>query len=137
MYRTDRCRIVGHYARDLATLTAEQHATIEYGRTWYTVNGTVDALWYRRKHGYTPACLGPLRLWSHTRTEPVDVSSPRSVLTAGLDGRCGAKRTGRWDGHTYWGADEPVTMAAHLAILRPMLAAFPTVPDGYDRWWHF
>jgi hypothetical protein len=28
-------------------------------------------------------------------------------------------------------------MEQHLKILRPMLANYPALPDGYDGWWRF
>ncbi|WP_205326913.1 hypothetical protein [Glycomyces sp. YM15] len=139
MHRTDRFRIAGMYALDLATLTAEPHEHPAPYDTRYRhgLNGSVDAVWFRRKNGATRACKGTLRLWAHGLTAPVDTSDPLAVLTADLDGRGGGVCTGRWDGRAYWGAGEPEVMAAHLAVLKPMLAAYPAIPDGYDGWWHF
>lgn len=35
------------------------------------------------------------------------------------------------------GAQQPDVTEEHLALLRPMLANYPAVPDGYSGWWRF
>jgi hypothetical protein len=121
------------FAIDLATVTGEQH---ERGDL-ITFSGKADALWFRRQHGITRACIGSLMLWDHYLPEPLDLDDPTAVLTADLDGRYGGTCHGRWDGERYWGAQEPDVIEEHLAILRLMLAKYPALPPGHDGWWHF
>lgn len=92
----------------------------------------MTAVWFRRKQGVTAACIG--RLWDIQRPLPKDAAE---FLARHDDGRYGGDCEGRWDGTGYWGAETPETVAAHLAILRPMLADYPTIPTGYDGWWRF
>jgi hypothetical protein len=66
--------------------------------------------------------------------EPADA---HEFLTQHTDGRYGGDCEGRWDGERYWGAQEPAVIEQHLALLRPMLANYPNIPDGYDGWWRF
>lgn len=134
MQRDDRFLISRKaFAVDLSTLTGEQQ---ERDGRW-SFHGSVDAVWYRRKGGTTRACLGRLGLWAQYLPEPLDVTDPCAVLSADLDGRYGGDCHGRWDGELYWGAQKPETIDAHLQVLRPMLAAFPSMPDGYDGWWRY
>ncbi|MCX5209769.1 hypothetical protein OG689_10785 [Kitasatospora sp. NBC_00240] len=121
------------FALDLATITAEQSPQ---GDRWY-LSGHADAVWFRRKDGTTRACIGTLGLWRHHMTDQVDVTDVQAILAADLDSRYGGDCYGRWDGERYWGAQEPEVMARHLAVLRPMLDAYPTIPAGYDGWWRF
>ena len=117
------------YAVDLTSLRSD-----EDGFTY------IDAVWFRRKtRGYgsskqtvTVACIGNL----HTIQRPVPVDAVE-FLTRYTDGRYGGDCHGRWDGTGYWGAEEPDVVEQHLAILRPMLANYPALPDGYDGWWTF
>jgi hypothetical protein len=135
MIRSDRF-LISHkpYAVDLSTLKASQETN--HGR--HFLRGSVRAVWYRRQAGVTRACLGQLGLWAHYLPELVsDVADPMAVLSADLDGRYGGDCEGRWDGENYWGAQKPETIEQHLAVLRPMLANFPAIPDGYDGWWRF
>jgi hypothetical protein len=92
----------------------------------------VNAVWFRRRHGVTAACFGNL----HTIQTPAPTTA-REFLERYDDGRYGGHCEGRWDGERYWGAQEPELIAQHLESLRPMLDAFPNVPDGYDGWWRF
>lgn len=134
MIRSDRFLISQKpYAVDLSTLTATQ--TPRDGRI--ALRGDVHAVWYRRKNGVTRANLGTLQLWAHYLREPVDLSDPHAVLSADLDGRYGGDCHGRWDGARYWGAQEPRVQALHLAVLEPMLANYPKLPEGHDGWWRF
>jgi hypothetical protein len=134
MIRETRFRISRKpYAIDLntVTLTATEHD----GRYWLT--GTCQAVWYRRKAGITRACIGKLDLWAQWLSEEPDLSSPAAMLGNALDGGYGGDPAGRWDGTGYWGSEVPEVQGLHLAVLRPMLAEFPVIPDGYDGWWSF
>ncbi|MBB6172232.1 hypothetical protein HNR23_002292 [Nocardiopsis mwathae] len=134
MHRETRFLISrGLYAIDLATITGTQHPRGD--RIAFT--GQANAVWYRRQGGVTRACIGDLKLWSHYLPRLLDLDDPLDVLGADLDGRYGGDCHGRWDGQRYWGAQEPEVMERHLSVLRPMLDAFPTVPEGYDGWWTF
>jgi len=132
--RQDRF-LISHkpYAINLTTLTGRQGGGIDR----VTFAGTADAVWFRRQAGVTRACLGTLGLWSHQLSMPLDLDDPHAILSADLDGRYGGDCHGRWDGERYWGAQEPDVMEQHLKILRPMLANYPALPDGYDGWWRF
>jgi hypothetical protein len=101
------------------------------------LEGKADAVWFRRKNGTTRACLGTLRLWSHRLTEPLDLNDPRAVLSVRMDGTHGPLCLGRWDGERYWGAEHVNIVDQHLAVLIPMLKAYPSIPPGYDGWWRF
>lgn len=136
MIRSDRFLISQKpYAIDLSTVTGEQSQRGD--RDTFNFSGAANALWFRRKDGVTRACLGTLMLFGHFLPEPLDLSDPAAILAAKLDGRCGGTCHGRWDGDCYWGAENPETVAEHLAILRPMLANYPNLPTGYDGWWRF
>lgn len=120
--RRETNHVMSHrpYAVDLSGLrTAGTHARL-------------DAVWYRRRKGVTVACIG--HLWDHQRPAPQDAAE---FLDRHDDGRYGGSCEGRWDGERYWGAQEPDLIAVHLGLLRPMLADFPNVPEGYDGWWRF
>lgn len=121
------------FAIDLSTVTGDQH---ERGNR-YAFSGRANAVWYRRQNGVTRACVGTLMLFSHYLTEPLNLNDPQAILSADLDGRYGGDCHGRWDGTGYWGSEFPAVQEQHLAILRPMLANYPALPDGYDGWWTF
>lgn len=130
MIREDRFLISQRpYAVDLPSLRT---STNDYpdGRTSY--NCYLDAVWYRRRKGVTIACVGTL--WDIQDERPADAVE---FLARHDDGRYGGDCKGRWDGERYWGAQEPDVIERHLALLRPMLAASPAIPDGYDGWWRF
>jgi hypothetical protein len=93
---------------------------------------TIEAVWFRRKSGVTAACVGILR----TLLRPAPVTAVE-FLERHDDGRHGGDCEGRWDGERYWGAQAPALIDNHLALLRPMLANYPEIPDGYDGWWTF
>ncbi len=114
------------YAVDLASLDVQ--SSFPRGR-WV---GSIPAAWFRRKGGVTVACVGSL--WDFQGDEPADAAA---FLAAHTDGRYGGTCYGRWDGTRYWGAQEPATIEAHLALLRPMLDNYPDVPAGFDGWWTF
>jgi hypothetical protein len=134
MIRDDRFLISRKgFAVDLATLSGDQHARGDL----IAFSGSINAVWFRRQAGVTRACLGTLKLWSHYLPDRLDVDDPHAVLSADLDGRYGGDCEGRWDGENYWGAQKPDTIAEHLELLRPMLANYPALPDGYDGWWRF
>ncbi|MER5694928.1 hypothetical protein ACWDBO_31460 [Streptomyces mirabilis] len=134
MIREDRFLISRKpFAIDLATVTGSQH---ERGDS-IAFSGSANALWFRRRKGVTVACIGSLMLWDHYLPGRLDLADPHAVLSADLDGRYGGDCHGRWDGTGYWGAEDLDIQAQHLAILRPMLANYPSLPDGYDGWWTF
>lgn len=94
---------------------------------------TLDAAWFRRRKGVTVACIG--HLWDIQRPAPVDAAQ---FLKQHDDGRYGGECRSRWDGHRFWSAEQdPDVHAADLALLKPMLDAYPACPDGYDGWWTF
>ena len=121
------------FAVDLDTVTGSQPPRGDR----HAFSGTANALWFRRQNGVTRACLGTLKLWSHYLPEPLDLDDPHAILSADLDGRYGGDTHGRWDGESYWGNVTLEQQEKHLAILRPMLANYPALPDGYDGWWTF
>lgn len=132
MIREDRF-VLSHrpYAVDLSSLSGSRTDTPN-GRNPYSFSGRIDAVWFRRKNGVTAACIGSL--WDLQHPEPTGAAQ---FLSQHTDGRYGGDCFGRWDGERYWGAQEPEVMEQHLAVLRPMLDAYPAVPDGYDGWWTF
>lgn len=68
------------------------------------------------------------------RPYAVDLTSLRGGMETRHDGgHC----DGRWDGKSYWGDVTLDEQAKHLAVLQPMLAAYPEIPVGYDGWWRF
>lgn len=121
------------YAIDLSTVTLK--ATERDGIYW--LSGSCRAVWYRRKAGVTRACMGELRLWAQWLREKPDLSSPEAMLGNELDSGAGGDPDGRWDGERYWGSQKPFEQSLHLAVLEPMLANYPAIPDGYDGWWTF
>lgn len=120
--RRETRHVMSHrpYAVDLSSLR------VDHSRA------RLDAVWFRRRHGVTAACIG--HLWDYQRPAPKDAAE---FLERHDDGRYGGNCEGRWDGARYWGAQEPAVIEAHLALLRPMLADLPNVPDSYDGWWTF
>lgn len=92
----------------------------------------IDAVWFRRRKGATVAVIG--YLWDFQSAPPRDV---HEFLAEHDDGRYGGHATGRWDGHGYWGVEDPAEVKRHLDILRPMLENHPAVPAGFDGWWTF
>lgn len=93
---------------------------------------TAEAVWFRRRKGVTVACVGVL--WDIQRPIPAGMSE---FLRRHDDGRYGGDCMGRWDGERYWGSQDPEEIERHLTLLRPMLASYPEIPDGYDGWWTF
>lgn len=118
------------YAVDLDSFRVTSENVYPDGRRSYWCR--VDAVWFRRRQGVTYACVGNLRDLQDER--PADAVE---FLQRHDDGRYGGDCEGRWDGERYWGAQEPAEIERHLALLRPMLAAYPEVPSGYDGWWRF
>lgn len=118
------------YAADLASLrTSESERDPSKPWAWYVVN----AVWFRGRKAEPVACIGTLR----TIIDDPAPASAREFLERYTDGRYGGDCQGRWNGAGYWGAEMPEVQAQHLAILRPMLANYPAVPDGFDGWWTF
>lgn len=134
MIREDRFLISRKaFAIDLATVTGTQHPRGDLT----AFSGNANTLWFRRSAGVTRACIGSLGLWSHYLPAPLDLADPQAILSADLDGRYGGDCHGRWDGTGYWGAEDLDVQAQHLAILRPMLANYPDLPENHDGWWRF
>lgn len=119
------------YAVDLSSLRGKSEDTPQ-GSNPYYFDGRIDAVWFRRKAGVTAACIGIL--WDLQYPEPADATQ---FLEQHADGRYGGRCEGRWDGTGYWGAEDLDVQQQHLEILRPMLAGFPAIPDGYDGWYRF
>lgn len=97
------------------------------GSAWCSVR----AVWFRKKDNVLRACTGNL----HDLLPPPD--DVNAFLVAMDDGRYGGHCEGRWDGTRYWGSQDPDEIGRHLALLRPMLEAYPAAPAGYDGWWRF
>lgn len=130
MIREDRFLISRRpYAADLSTLQLKERVGYQNRVYWY---GRINAVWFRRRKGVTMACVGTL--WDSQDTKPGDGAE---FLQHHTDGRYGGDCDGRWDGARYWGAQEPDTIAEHLALLKPMLANYPNIPVGHDGWWTF
>jgi len=129
--RSDRFLISRRpYAVDLASLSVRSDGERYDGTP--TATCRLGAVWFRRQSGVLRACIGTL--WDIQAPPPADAAE---FLARHDDGRYGGDCDGRWDGDGYWGAERPETVAAHLSILRPMLAAYPAIPSGYDGWWTF
>jgi hypothetical protein len=122
------------YAVDLGSLHIEAHqATYPDGTVGHTTyHGRIGAVWYRRRRGVTVACIGTL--WDIQRAE---ITDPLEWLAAHDDGRYGGDCEGRWDGAAYWGNVPLAVQEQHLAVLRPMLDNYPTIPAGHSGWWRF
>ena len=118
------------YAVDLSSLHVVERPR-DSGPSYYEAQ-VRRAVWFRRKNGVTAACTG--RLWDLQDERAADAVM---FLRNHTDGRYGGDCTSRWDGSRYWGAQEPDVIAAHLDLLRPMLAAYPEIPPGFDGWWRF
>lgn len=119
------------FAVDLSTLRGSRTDTPQ-GRNPYYFSGRIGAVWFRRRKGVTVACIG--ELWDLQHPEP---ATARQFLEQHEDGRYGGDTHGRWDGDSYWGNVTLAEQNRHLAILQPMLANYPAIPDGYDGWWTF
>lgn len=131
MYREDKF-VLSHrpYAVDLASFRID-----EIGAGWRGeyAHATVNAVWFRRKNGINQAVVG--ELWDSQWTIPKDAVQ---FLEQHEDGRYGGRPFARWDGTNFWCAgQDPEENARYLELLKPMLAAFPAIPDGYDGWWRF
>ncbi|MFH8581609.1 hypothetical protein [Streptomyces zaomyceticus] len=130
MHRTDRFLISQKpYAVDLGSLQTARKERQD-GSSFYF--GRINAVWFRRKQGANVACIGSL--WGFQDDLP---ATGTDFLTAHTDGTYGGDCTGRWDGSSYWGNVTLDTQEEHLEILRPMLDAYPALPDGYSGWWTF
>jgi hypothetical protein len=127
------------YAVDLSSLRGTVEPSPQGRRPSY-YRGRIDAVWFRRKtigwgadkNTITVACIGTL--WDSQDDQPANA---REFLERHDDGRYGGDCDGRWDGTSYWGNVTLEQQKQHLAILRPMLANYPAIPDGYDGWWRF
>ena len=126
MRREDRF-VLSHrpYAVDLTTIRVDDFSSDPF----------INAVWYRRRRGVTVACVGYLHLWTPGHRLEWSTDDPVTAVEAADDGRYGGTCTGRWDGHGYWGAENPEEAAADLEVLRPMLDEFPIIPAGFDGWW--
>lgn len=117
------------YAVDLTTLSGTYDTT----GAAPVYCGTINAVWFRRRKGTINACIG--HLWDFQPAQPTDSSEFLARLT---DGRCGGRCHGRWNGTSYWAEDwHHEERETHLAILRPMLANYPNLPQGYSGWYTF
>jgi hypothetical protein len=96
--------------------------------------GVVAAVWFRRRSRVTAACGGFLKDSTAEAGAPVDA---RDFLSRYTDGRYGGDCVARWDGSTLWSLESERSRAEYLAVLRPMLEAYPAIPPGFDGWWHF
>jgi hypothetical protein len=116
------------YAIDLASFRCTERAP---GKSWawYSIN----AVWFRGRKTDPVACIGDLHTIINDPA-PIDAAE---FLERYTDGRYGGDCHGRWNGNGYWGAESLDVQKQHLAILRPMLAAYPNLPPGYDGWWTF
>lgn len=127
MRREDRF-VMSHrpYAVDLKSLRVEQ-------REGAWARATIDAAWFRRRSGVTAACIGSL--WDFQETDP---ATAIDFLAQHGDGRYGGDCRARWDGESLWCAgQDPEENARFLELLRPMLDAYPEIPDCYSGWWVF
>jgi hypothetical protein len=131
--REDRL-VISHrpYAADLGSLTVQRHertrpATPDDIFYW---SAQVAAVWFRKRRGVLVACAGTL--WGYQDEEP---ASAVEFLERSNDGRYGGDTVARWDGEGFWGNVSLADQQRHLAVLQPMLGAFPEVPPGYDGWW--
>ncbi|WP_127453052.1 hypothetical protein [Streptomyces sp. B29(2018)] len=132
MRRTDRFLISRKlFAVDLDSLRGERTDTPQ-GRNPYYFAGRINAVWFRRRPGTTVACIGDL--WDLQHPQPANA---HQFLEQHRDGRYGGDCHGRWDGDSYWGNVTLEEQKRHLAILQPMLANYPAIPEGYDGWWTF
>lgn len=132
MIREDRFLISRKpYAVDLNSLRGSRTETSR-GRNDYSFSGRIDAVWFRRRKGITVACIG--ELWDLQHPEP---TTGREFLEQHEDGRYGGDCIGRWDGESYWGNVTLEQQREHLAVLVPMLANYPAIPEGYSGWWTF
>lgn len=127
------------YAVDLGSLTVREHNRPQPGAPPY-YEGRVSAVWFRRRrNGHnggplrTVVCFG--QLWDFQDARP---GTADAFLLAHTDGRYGGDCQARWDGSELWapGADEE-TRRGHLALLQPILAAYPALPAYWDGWWAF
>lgn len=129
MIREDRFLISRKpYAVDLSSFALSYRTP---GSAWARYE--VAAVWFRRRRGETVACAGYL---DALIDDPAPLSS-EEFLRRYTDGRYGGTCWGRWDGESYWGNVTLEQQEQHLAVLRPMLAAYPDIPAGYDGWWRF
>ncbi|MGW7617364.1 hypothetical protein ACWGLG_16160 [Streptomyces antimycoticus] len=116
------------YAVDLSSIRRSER---DPDKTWAWY--VVDAVWFRGRKAEPVACIGTLR----TIIDDPAPADARDFLERYTDGRYGGDCHGRWDGESYWGNVPLEQQERHLAVLRPMLANYPNLPDGYDGWWRF
>ena len=122
MIRAEKFRVSRPlYAVDLASYTLT-----EEGRS------DISAVWFRRRKGVTVACAG--RVWNYLRPRP---QTAAEFLAAHDDNRYGGDCMARWDGTNLWCVLDEADRARYKALLVPVLAACPDVPEGYDGWWGF
>jgi hypothetical protein len=135
MIKEDRFMISRRpYAVKLGTYKTESRRMWVMGKDSSSIyhRSRIDAVWFRRRKGVTVACAGHLS----TGTDG-PVSDPVRFLQGYTDGRYGGTCSARWDGERLWLDPSILHVNPYLGILRPMLKAFPDVPDGYDGWWTF
>lgn len=113
------------YTIELGSFRPDALMNREAPPVWFRV----IAVCFRRRDDATVATFGIL----YTKMEPPPADVHEFLRRYTYDGR-GGEPFGHWDGDRCWG---PRTVAAHverehMAVLRPMLDAYPAVPDGFD-----
>ena len=100
----------------------------------------IPAVWFKRRHGSDTSNIG--YLWDITFDYYVegDPGQALNFLKFTLtDGRYGGHCQSRWDDQRLW--SEPRTtleeQTSRIPLLTSMLRSYPSIPDGYDGWWHF
>lgn len=117
------------YAVDLSSLRGSMLPRDNGGECY---QAQIGAVWFRRRSGITVACIGTLSDFQNEQP-----ANAVQFLERHTDGRYGGNCDGRWDGTNYWGNGNLTGQVRHLIVLRPMLAAYPALPVGFDGWWRF
>jgi hypothetical protein len=113
-------------SRPLYAVDLESYRLSEQGGSY------INAVWFRRRKGVTAACAG--QLWNYIRPRP---QTAAEFLAEHTDNRYGGDCMARWDGSNCWSTVDEAQRAEFLRVLKPMLEAYPAVPEGFDGWWGF